>query len=186
MADDKRVDDDLKQFLQWTQQQAREGYTIANLMLRQEQFQGEIRRSVAGLGGQITHLNGRLAAVETDNKDLRVVLDEHGAALVAIKRRVRHGPHDEEMDTGVHQISAIQQRLAEQERKRNESERVKAEDSVWWKRSVIMWVVGGFGFVATTVLTVLVTIAIANSTSPRSVPAPAPVPPSSPSTPAPR
>lgn len=183
MSNDKRVDDDLQQFLQWTQQQAREGYTIANLMLKQEQFQGEIRRAVSGLGGQITHLNGRVSAIETDNKDLRVVLDEHGAALVAIKRRVRHGPHDEEMDTGVHQITAIQQRLAEQERKRNESERVKAEDSVWWKRSIIMWVVGGLGFLVTTVLTVLVTIAIANSTTPRTV-MPVPVP--APSTPAPR
>lgn len=180
MADDKRVDDDLKQFLQWTQQQASEGYTIANLMLRQEQFMGEIRRSVTGLGGQITHLNGRVSTVETDNKDLRGVLDEHGAAIVAIKRRVRHGPHDEEMDTGIHQIAAIQQRLAEQERKRNESERVKAEDSVWWKRSIIMWIVGGLGFLATTVLTVIITIAIANSASPRSMPAPVPVAPATP------
>lgn len=177
MTNDKRIDDDLQQFLDWTQQQAREGYTIANVMLRQEQFMTEIRRTVNGMSGQIVHLNGRLAEVETDQQELRNVVDAHGAAIVAIKRRVRHGPHDEEMDTGVHQLTAIQLRLAEQERKRNESERVKAEDSVWWKRSVIMWVVGGLGFVLTTVFTVLVTIAIANSTSPRVTP---PTPPSAP------
>ncbi len=168
MAQDPRVDDDLKQFLDWNAQQKREGYTIANLMLRQDQFFGEVRRMVNGQQEQIRHLNGRVASVESDNTDIHEILDQHGAAIVAIKRRVRQGPHDEEMDTGVHQLAAIQERLAEQERKRRDSERVKHEEQVWWKRSIIGWVAGAVGVVITSLLTVLITLAIANSSAGRS------------------
>lgn len=168
--DDKRVDDDLKQFLEWNAMQAREGYTIANMMARQEQFFTEMRRVVNGQGEQIRHLNGRVAEVETDHKDLRLIVDEHTVAIGAIKRRVRNGPQDQEMDTGVHQLAAIQARLAEQEQKRKDSERVKAEDQVWWKRTIILWVAGILGVVATSLLTVLVTMAIAGSASARQAP----------------
>lgn len=179
---DERVDDDLKQFLAWNAQQAREGYTIANLMLRQEQFMGEVRRSqehfmvemgrlVHGQNDQIRNINGRIAAVETDNADIHSQLDAQGVALVAIKRRVRTGPHDDEMDTGVHQLAAIQQRLAEQEQRRRDSERVKNEEQTWWKRSVIGWVAGGIGVIITSLVTVLITLAIANS---RPLPPPTP------------
>ena len=179
MTDDKRVDDDLKQFLEWNAMQAREGYTIANMMARQEQFFTEMRRVVNGQGEQIRHLNGRVSEVETDNKDLRLIVDEHTVAIGAIKRRVRNGPHDEEMDTGVHQLAAIQARLAEQEQKRRDSERIKAEDVVWWKRSIIGWVAGAMGVVITSLLTVLITLAIANSAGrqpPPIAPAPAAAP----------
>lgn len=179
MTDDKRVDDDLKQFLEWNAMQAREGYTIANLMARQEQFFGEIRSAIKGHGEQIRHLNGRVAEVESENKDIRLIVDEHTVTLSAIKRRVRNGPNDEEMDTGVHQLAAIQARLAEQEQKRRDSERVRAENVVWWKRSIIGWVAVGFGFIATQLITVLITMAIANSTGrqpPPFTPAPAPAP----------
>jgi hypothetical protein len=188
---DNRVDDEVKQFLDWSAQQAREGYTIANLMLKQEQFMGEVRRAqehfmadvsrlIHGQNDQIRHLNGRVSAVETDNHDIRATVDAHGMALVAIKRRVRTGPHDDEMDTGVHQLAAIQQRLADQEQKRRDSERVKNEEQTWWKRSIIGWVAVGFGFIATQLITVLITMAIANSTGaghqppPPLAPAPAP------------
>ena len=179
MTDDKRVDDDLKQFLAWKAEEHREGYTIANMMLRQEQFMGEVRRAITGQADQIRNLNGRVAAVEVDSKDIRLIVDEHTVAIGAIKRRVRNGPHDEEMDTGVHQLAAIQARLAEQEQKRRDSERAKAEEVVWWKRSIIGWVAGAIGVVITSLLTVLITLAIANSTrnpapAPRYLPAPSP------------
>ncbi len=163
MPADNRVDDEVQQFLQWNAQQAREGYTIANLMLRQEQFFTEVRRLSTSQGEQIRGLNGRVSAIESDNIDIHGLLDQHGAAIVAIKRRVRQGPHDQEMDTGVHQLAAIQERLAEQERKRRDSERVRAEDVVWWKRSIIGWVAGAVGVVITSLVTVLITLAVANS-----------------------
>ncbi len=176
MAEDKRVDDDLKQFLEWNAMQAREGYTIANMMARREQFFGEIRLAIKGHGEQIRHLNGRVSEVEADTKDIRLIVDEHTVTLSAIKRRVRNGPNDEEMDTGVHQLAAIQARLAEQEQKRRDSERVKAENVVWWKRSIIGWVAVGFGFIATQLITVLITMAIANSAGRQPPPlAPAPL-----------
>ena len=172
---DPRVDDDLQAFLEWTAQQNRDGYTIANVMLRQEQFMSEVRRGLTGQGEQIRHLNGRVAVTEAEVKDLRTTTDEHGAALVAVKRRLRTGPQDEEMDTGVHQLAAIQARLAEQEQKRRDSERVKAEEQAWWKRSIIGWVAGAVGVIITSLVTVLITLAIANS-------APRNIPPQSPST----
>jgi CHASE3 domain sensor protein len=160
---DPRVDDDLQQFLQWHAMQAREGYTIANMMARQEQFFTEIRNIAKGQAQQIHHLNGRVSDVERETEEIRRTVDEHGHALVAIKRRVRTGPDDQEMSTGVHQLAAIQQRLAEQEQKRRDSERVKAEEVVWWKRSIIGWVAGGVGVIITSLVTVLITLAIANS-----------------------
>lgn len=175
MAGDKRVDDDIEQFLQWHSQQAKDGYTIANLMLQQEQFRSEVRRFMGGITGQVNHLNERMSQAETNHDDLRGIVDEHTVALSAIKRRVRNGPQDTEMDTGVHQIAAIQHRLAEQEAKRRDSERVAAENIVWWKRSIIGWVAGAVGVVVTSLVTVLVTLAIANSRPLPPAPAPAPV-----------
>lgn len=173
MPGDKRVDDDIEQFLQWHSNQAREGYTIANLMLQQEQFRTEVRRFMSGVAGQVTHLNERVSQVETNHDELRDIVDEHTVSLQAIKRRVRNGPNDSEMDTGVHQIAAIQARLAEQEQKRRDSERVQAENVVWWKRSIIGWVAGAVGVIITSLLTVLITLAVANSRP--LPPAPAPV-----------
>ncbi len=172
---DPRVDDDIKQFLEWNAMEARKGYTIANMMSRQEIFFSEIRTLIEGHGRQIVHLNGRIAEVEREMTELRQTVGEHGYALVAIKRRVRHGPDDQEMDTGVHQLAAIQARLAEQEQKKRESERVKAEDVIWWKRSIIGWVAGGIGVIITSLVTVLITLAIANSRPPPQAPAPAPL-----------
>lgn len=129
----------------------------------QEHFMGEVQRLVHGHGEQIRHLNGRIAEVETDNSDIHAQLDAQGMAIVAIKRRVRTGPQDDEMDTGVHQLAAIQHRLAEQEQRRKDSERVKHEEQTWWKRSVIGWVAGGIGVIITSLVTVLITLAIANS-----------------------
>lgn len=166
-----QLDHELKQFLDWQKSQAMNGYTIANLMAQQNQFQVELRAEmrqrlqsqdikIAGQDNKISNVNGRLAAVETDNDNIHRTLDLHGTALIAVKRRVRSGPEDTEMDTGVHQLALIQHRLAQQEEARKNSERVKADDVVWWKRSIIMWVVGAFAFVATTAVTILVTLAI--------------------------
>jgi hypothetical protein len=159
-----KINDELQAFLAWNQQQVAEGYTIANVMLAQKQFEGEIRGIVSGLKTQILSVNGRVSDLETDRESVHTRLDHHGAAIIAIKRRVRHGADDDEMDTGQFDLKAIQTRLAEQEKKRAESERVRSDDQVWWKRSIIMWLVGGFGVVAVTLLSVLITMAIANST----------------------
>lgn len=156
-------ENDVKEFLTWNANQAREGYTIANMMTRQEFFFGEVTRTLNGFRDQISHLNGRTSDLESDNENIHSRLDHHGAAIIAIKRRVRLGPQDQEMDTGVHELAAIQQRLAEQEKKRSESERVKAEDVVWWKRTIIQAAFGALAFIATTVFTVLVTLALTKS-----------------------
>ena len=169
---DQRVDNEIEQFLAWSASQAREGYTIANLMLRQEQFFIEMRSranaqdsKIHGQDTKFHNLNGRVSELENSRDELYGIVGEHGTALVAVKRRIRTGPHDQEMDTGVHQLVAIQQRLAEQERKRSESERVRAEDVVWWKRTIIQVVFGIIAWVTATALTVLITLAIAGNNS---------------------
>lgn len=162
----KGVNDELQAFLDWNKSQVAGGYTIANLFVRQEQFATEMRGALAGHSDQIRGLNARVSDGETDREFVHSRLDHHGAAIIAIKRRVRQGADDEEMDTGQFDLAAIQRRIAEQEKKRADSDRAKADDQVWWKRSIIMWVVGCLGVVATTLLTVLVTLAIANSRPP--------------------
>lgn len=173
---DPRIEDDIKLFLEWNAMQARDGYTIANMMARQELFFGEMRTVLEGQGKQIVHLNGRVAQTERDVEELRRLVGEHGYALVAIKRRVRTGPEDQEMDTGVHQLAAIQARLAAEEAKRRDSERVRAEEVVWWKRSIIGWVAGAVGVVVTSLVTVLVTLAVTNSRPQAPIMMPMPVP----------
>lgn len=159
----KNVNDELQAFLAWNKAQVNEGYTIANLFLRQEQLATELRVMVQGQNTQLHNLNARVSDGEVEREQIHARLDHHGAAIIAIKRRVRNGNDDEEMDTGQFDLAAIQRRVAEQERKRADSERAQADNQVWWKRSIIMWVVGGFGVVATALFTVLVTLAIANS-----------------------
>ncbi len=165
-----KAQEELEAFLRWHDQQQRGGYTIANVLSRQEHFHGEMRRTVGGLVDQIRHLNGRVASAENEIIDLRTGFDEHTSALVAIKRRIRNGPHDEEMDTGVHNLAALQARLAEQEKARDKETRAKEEEQTWWKRSVIMWLVGGLGFIAATTITILLTLAIVGASTPKAMP----------------
>lgn len=150
------LDRELKEYLEGEKRSRREGYTIANVLVQ-----------VAALGRSVNGMNLRLSALEADRDDVHDRLDtqaatltRHAASIVAIKRRVRRDDNDEEMDTGQYDLEEIKRELASIRQKKADSERAKAEDVVWWKRSIIMWVIGGFAFIATTTITILVTLAI--------------------------
>lgn len=161
------VDAELRDFLQWTEQQKRDGFTLANLFLKFDAFEKQAKSERDGFRDQIRGLSARTADLENDRDNIHERMDHHGYAIVAIKRRLRNGSDDPEMDTGTFDLVAIQKRLVDQEKKRADSERVRAEDQVWWKRSIIMWLVGGLGALAMMLLTIIITLAISSSSGPR-------------------
>ena len=149
---DPKLDADLQAFLAFNTEQQRAGFTIANVLVAQNNLQTAMR-----------HLGARVAEHDTRLSEHDERLDEHGAAIVTIKRRLRQDSHDDEMDTGNFDVAAVKRELAEAKQKRLDSERAKADDHTWWKRSVIMWIVGALGVIVTTLLTVLVTLAISGA-----------------------
>jgi hypothetical protein len=153
---DPKLDEDLRAYLAHDRAEKAKGHTIANLQMAVYQFDVAMRK-----------VQARTDAHELTLADHESRLDQHGMAIVALKRRNRQGPHDEEMSTGQFDVAAIQRQVAEQERQRRESMMAKAAESAWWKRSIITWVVGGIGVVAMSLLTALVTLAIANHNEPR-------------------
>ena len=156
---DPNLDKGLQEFLAWNAEQRANGFTTANVLASMH----ELTRSVRMLSGRVAEHDIRLG--EHDDR-----LDSHGAAIVIIKRRLRQDSNDDEMDTGQFDVAAVKRELAEAKQRRMDSERAKAEDQTWWKRSVIMWVVGALGVVVTTLLTVLVTLAIAGASAPKAMP----------------
>lgn len=153
---DPELDRELKAYLEAEKRSKRDGYTIANVLMR-----------VDALVRTVNGVNLRVSALEADRDDVHDRLDtqaatltKHAASIVTIKRRIRRDANDEEMDTGQYDLDEIKRELASIRQKKADSERAKAEDVVWWKRSIIMWVVGGFAFIATTTITILVTLAI--------------------------
>ena len=153
---DPDLDEQLRQFLRSTTNDRREGNTLANVRAELHQIQ-LVQRG----------LSGRVAGHDAELEEVHNRLDHHGAALVVVKRRLRSGEHDEEMDTGRYDLGAIR-REVEAARAR-ESKRVQAETDqiVWWKRSIIMWVVGGLGAVSLALMVALVTLAIASASNSR-------------------
>ncbi len=156
MTDPKKAEAPLQEFLDWHANQRAQGFTTANVLASMH----ELQRSMRHLGGRVAQLEER-----EDAQDER--LDSHGAAIVIIKRRLRQDANDDEMDTGQFDVAAVKRELEEAKQRRLDSERVKAEDQTWWKRSVIMWVVGAFAFVATTTVSILITLAIVGASAPK-------------------
>lgn len=163
------IDRQLEAYLREEEKARRKGYTIENVLLQQQ-----------ALANSIKGINARVSGLEADRDVVHDTLDNHGAQLVkaaaeilTIKRRVRTGPEDEEMSTGRFNVEEIQRELSEMKKRKADSERAKAEEIVWWRRSLIGWGIGVLAFVATTALTILITMAVINS---HSAPPPSPAP----------
>ena len=153
------LDERLERFLKSFDEDKERGYTIANLYMEVKQFKNEQQRHRA----RLEYLDSRIDE-HTDRingHDER--LDAHGNALIHIKRRLRTDEHDKEMTTGNFDLAAIQREVEDQKIKRMNSERAKAEETIWWKRQIILWIMAGFGFIAVTTITILITLAIAAS-----------------------
>jgi hypothetical protein len=164
------MDEQLKAYLDWKNLERREGFTIANVMAKFHQFEVAQRQHGARLDGHDARFEAYDARFDVHEERL----DRHGAAIVIIKRRLRTSDDDDDMDTGQFSVADVRRELEEAKRRRLESDRAKAEDQTWWKRSVIMWVVGGLGFIAATTITILMTLAIVGASTPKAPPQAAP------------
>lgn len=159
-ADDtEELNRKLQAFLKSFEDDKRNNNTIANVRLEIHQFQSRMKRAESKIESLMQDRENIHERIE--GHDFR--LDAHGTALIQIKRRLRTDEHDAEMTTGNFDISAIQREIEENRQKRLNSERAKAEETQWWKRTIIMWVAAALGFVAVTTITILITMAIANS-----------------------
>lgn len=161
---DPKLDADLRDYLAEQKRARVEGNTISSLRLEVH----ESTRLVRSAMGIIHGMNARLSAVEINLRDLTESNEEHGAKLVhhaaeivTIKRRLRRDPEDEEMATGRFDVKEIQREVQELQAKRMVSERARADEVIWWKRTIVLWIAGILAFVATSTITILITMAIA-------------------------
>jgi hypothetical protein len=134
---DSKVEDSLHEFLQWTERERREGYTIANVLLAMDALAKQSREAIKTLDSKIE--KQRLEQ-QVEMEGVKERLDEHQARILRITRRVRKGSHDFEMDTGNFDLLDIKKEIEQQRAKRVDSERVRHENAVWWKRTVVLWV----------------------------------------------
>lgn len=144
---DKDLDKTLAEFLSQQSEDKRQGYTIAGIYIQMHEF---IRQQKV-MGKDIRNLKEADEAhdIHFEEQDAKIEehenrLDAHRTAIISVKRILRQQPQvngseefHNEMDTGTFDIAAIQRKLNEQEKKRMESERVKAENATWFKRHLI-------------------------------------------------
>lgn len=181
MTDDRKADLDktLAEYLAQVAEDKRRGFTVAGLYMQMH----EVLRGFKSLARRYDELSDRQDRSDEQSDELRGRIDEahnrldmHRSAIVILKR-ARQVPASEvepgrgsrpeiefshvELDTGSFDIAAIQREVQEQKLKRLNSERVKADEHVWWKRTLIMWLGGSIGFVVVTAVTILITLALA-------------------------
>ncbi len=145
----------LVEFLSQQSEDKKQGYTIANVLIRVQKYHDEVkvlRREVSDLrDAQKVHAEEDREVherIEERVEQAHERLDAHRGAIVAVKRRIRRSPDthdgefDTEMDTGTFDLAALQQR----DKRSSNSDRVKAleaaeagrkDDATWWKRHAI-------------------------------------------------
>ncbi len=156
---DPELDAQLRAFLEHNSRDQRNGNTIANVRSEMHQLQVSFRG-----------MNGRVSSLETNLEEVNSRLDNHGASIVVLKRHARKNGADDdrdELDTGNYDLESIRREVERARARESLRVRAETENVVWWKRSIIMWVVGSLGVIAVTLFTALVTLAIANATAPQ-------------------
>jgi chromosome segregation ATPase len=164
MPDPKsKLDETLAEFLDQQSQDKRMGYTIAGLHTQMHEFlrvQARNEREIAGLKENHNELVER-------HEDLEKRVDAHREAIVGVKRvlKKRHtDPEDSEfdaqMDTGSFDLATIKRKVDEQEKKREESERVKADNATWFKRHMITIGFSAIGAVFLALIVLVIQLAV--------------------------
>ena len=118
---DPRIDARLKAFLDEKEHEKAEGYTAANILL------------------EVKQLALTVDEIVTEQRVQRQRSDRHGRNIAAIKQHIDMSP-DSALDSGLHVVEDLKKELAR-----------KNEESLWWKRSVVKWIVAGVAWVATTI-----------------------------------
>lgn len=121
---DPELDRKLQSFLEETERERRHGHTIANLRM------------------EINSLRSDVQEVATEQRLQKLRLDRHGRDIHAIKRHLEW--HDDDMDTGQHQVADLQRALQQKENELKE----RRDSGIWWKRQKWQWLVAALGAIA--------------------------------------
>jgi len=176
MPDPKsKLDETLAEFLDQQSQDKRMGYTIAGLHAQMHEFmraQERITREIADLKESDEDQKKSHEELVERHEDLEKRVDAHRGALVFVKRvlkKSRSGDtekdpeFDEQMNTGSFDLATIKRKVEEQEKKRAESERVKADNATWFKRHIITISLGAVVAVFLALLTLVFQFAAAGA-----------------------
>ena len=161
-----KLDETLAEFLDQQSQDKRNGYTIAGLHAQMHEF----LRIQTRQGREIEGLKEKDLELEEKHGDLEKRVDAHRSAIVSVKRvlkkqRPEHddSEFDQEMDTGSFDLATIKRKVEEQEKTREESERVKVENATWFKRHIITISLAAVGAVFLALLTLVIQLAAAGA-----------------------
>jgi hypothetical protein len=151
---------ELESYLQDMKTAKERGDTIKNL-------RAEIRIAIITFQTSLKAVMGEVAQLASNHEqtnrfveELAVMVRAHNKLITTLRRRAKTGPDDVEMSTGSFNVAELQRELELSRTRRLESDRVKADEHTWWKRTIILWVVGGSGAVVLIALSALVTLAI--------------------------
>lgn len=132
------INDMLREYLHEQQQNSADGFTLPNLFLRFNEMERKQREDRATL---VQH-------------GLR--LDRHGQDIRGIKRALREqNIYDDglgDVDTGQFRVEELLRAAAEQKARNEAEDRARKDSVIWWKRSLISWIVAGFGALVLAVL----------------------------------
>jgi hypothetical protein len=155
------LDGSLKNFLDASAHDRREGHTLANMNTELKQFGTIIRQ----------HYKEHEALVERvkrfEGQSARVA--KHGRDIKAIKAKL---DFEGELDTGQYEVSLIQEEMARMRIETEARRRLEEVEHAWWKRSVVPWIATAVGVVALNVATYV----FATMTNARGAPSPRDVP----------
>ena len=168
-----KLDETLAEFLDQQSQDKRMGYTIAGLHAQMHEFlrvQARTEREIAGLKDKDEALETNHNNLVEKHVALESRVDAHREAIVGVKRVLKKqqpdkhdSEFDEQMDTGSFDLATIKRKVEEQEKKRAESERVKADNATWFKRHIITISLGAVGAVFLALLTLVIQLAAAGA-----------------------
>jgi hypothetical protein len=130
---DPRIDTRLKEFLDDKDNEKQNGYTLPNLFLQVQQVSSN---------------------QEETNNEIRLLksrVDRHGRNIAQIKMHIDMQP-DSALDSGLHNVEELKRELARKELEIKE----RQENSIWWQRSAIKWIIGGVAWIATTIAAALI------------------------------
>jgi hypothetical protein len=118
---------------------------------------------------------------------VNVRLDRHGREIKELKRIVEY---EGELDTGQHDPEDVKREVERQLLQKQVADHAKVEgETIWWKRNIVQWIVGGVAFCIVQAITFLVALAVAGHSGTsvqvsQPPPQPLPTPAAPPATPA--
>src|SRR5262245_28077553 len=127
-SSDPRIDARLKAFLDEKDQEKSEGYTLANILL------------------EVKQLSVTQDEMHQELRLLKTRVDRHGRNIAQIKQHIEIEP-DSGFDSGLHQVEDLKREIARKDAELKD----RRDNSLWWQRSAVKWIVAGIAWIATTI-----------------------------------